>query len=80
MLGAAAPNYSNLLASVTVPAGTVAALDSHFRYMPLAAPLWLTGGVTYVVAAYVLSASPDQLGGATNWPMAPEIWVPIAIK
>lgn len=64
---------SNLLASVTVPAGPVADLDSHFRYMPLASPLWLTGGVTYVVAAYVLSASPDQLGSATNWPMAPEI-------
>jgi hypothetical protein len=27
----------------------------------------------YVVAAYVSSASPDQLGSATNWPMAPEI-------
>ena len=64
---------SNLLASVRVPAGTVSDQDNQFRYMPLVSPLWLTGGVTYVVAAYVLSASPDQLGSATNWPMAPEI-------
>ena len=64
---------SNLLASVTVPAGTNASLEGNFRYEPLAAPLWLTGGVTYVAAAYVLSASPDGIGAATNWPMAPEI-------
>ena len=64
---------SNLLASVSVPAGTLGELDGHFRYVPLASSLRLTGGVTYVVVAFVLSASPDQLGAATNWPMAPEI-------
>ena len=64
---------SNLLATVTVPAGTNALLAGNFRYEPLASPLWLTGGVTYVAAAYVLSASPDGIGATTNWPMAPEI-------
>jgi hypothetical protein len=64
---------SNLLASVTVPAGTNGLLEGNFRYEPLASPLWLTGGVTYVVAAFVLSASPDTIGAATNWPTAPEI-------
>lgn len=62
-----------LLASVDVPAGTNAPLDGNFRFQPLAAPLWLTNGMTYVMAGFALSASPDQACAATNWTMAPEI-------
>jgi hypothetical protein len=64
---------SNLLASVTVPAGTSAPLEGNFRYQALAAPLWLTNGTTYVMAGFALSASPDQACAATNWTMAPGI-------
>ena len=64
---------SNLLASVTVPAGTNAPLEGNFRYQALAAPLWLTNGTTYVMAGFALSASPDQACAATNWTMATSI-------
>jgi hypothetical protein len=59
-----------LLASATVPAGTSGVLEGGFRYQPLDAPLWLTNGVTYVMAGFALSASPDQACAATNWTMA----------
>jgi lysophospholipase L1-like esterase len=46
--------------SVTVPAGTTAALEAGYRFAPLAAPVTLAAG-TYAVVAYGLNA--DDLPG-----------------
>ncbi len=56
-----------LLASVTVPAGTVAPLDSSgvFREVQLSMPLFLPAGTNYVVGALFFVGSPDLQ--AINW-------------
>jgi autotransporter-associated beta strand protein len=44
------------IASVTVPAGTVAPLNDGFRFVPLSAPVFLAAG-QYAVVAYQMNAS-----------------------
>ena len=56
-----------LLASVTVPAGTLAPLDSSgvFREVQLATPLFLPAGSNYAVGAFSMVGSADVQ--AINW-------------
>ncbi len=62
-----------LIASNTIPAGIAGTLNANFRYVALAAPVRLTGGTTYLMAGFALSASPDSAAAASNWTMAPGI-------
>lgn len=48
-----------LLASETVPAGTLAPLEGTFRWIPLTTAVALTPGETYVVGAYWIAGDPD---------------------
>jgi hypothetical protein len=48
-----------LLGSVTIPSGTSAALIGQFRYEPLATPIPLINGSTYILGSYVQSNSGD---------------------
>jgi hypothetical protein len=64
-----------LLASVTVPAGTAAPLDSSglFRYVPITS-LTLPQGTNYVVGAFFVVGSPDgQFYGWSSLSTAPGI-------
>ena len=63
----------SLVTQVTVQAGTAGSLAENYRYTPLASPVSLAAGETYLLAAYVLSGSPDALPGASNWAMGPAI-------
>ena len=58
-----------LVASNTIPAGTFGLLSGNFRYVDLAAPVRLTGGTTYLMAGFALSASADPAAAASNWAM-----------
>ena len=49
------------------------ALGANFRYVRLPKPIRLTGGTTYLMAGFALSASPDSAAAASNWTMAPGI-------
>ena len=63
----------SLITSDTIPAGIGGALSANFRYVRLPKPVRLTGGTTYLVAGFALSASPDPAAAASNWTMAPGI-------
>jgi hypothetical protein len=52
-----------LLASATIPAGTIAPLEDRFRYIGIT-PLGLSAGQTYTAAAYVTSTL-DTVGYTT---------------
>lgn len=60
-----------LLASNTIPAGTLADLNANFRYIAFPDPVRLSGGITYVMAGFALSLSPDPAAFATSWTPAP---------
>lgn len=62
---AAPGNLPSALASVSVPAGTGAALVDHFRYVSIA-PVTLSPGRLYVVGAYTATgeATEFNLGGS----------------
>ena len=62
-----------LVASNTIPAGTEALLAANFRYVTLPTPVRLSGGTSYLMAGFALSASPDPAAAAGNWTMAPGI-------
>ncbi len=62
-----------LVASNTIPAGTVGDLNANFRYVTLTTPVRLAGGTTYLMAGFALSLSPDPAAFASNWTMAPGI-------
>ena len=62
-----------LVASTTIPAGLVGDLNAKFRYVTLPTPVRLAGGLTYLMAGFALSLSPDPAAAASNWAMAPGI-------
>jgi hypothetical protein len=59
-----------LVASSTIPAGLTGDLHANFRYVTLPTTVRLAGGITYLMAGFALSASPDPAAAATNWAMA----------
>ena len=56
----------NLLAAITIPAGTTAPLDNWFRWKPIQTALTLSRG-RYVVAGFTHSAT-DLYAGGMSWP------------
>jgi hypothetical protein len=62
-----------LMASNTIPAGTVGVPVGNFRYVALDTPVRLSAGTTYLMAGFALSASPDPAAAATMWMMPRDI-------
>jgi hypothetical protein len=54
-----------LLATVTVPSGTAASLDSGFRWASLTTPLTLNAGTTYILGAWY-STNADTFGNTAT--------------
>ncbi len=50
---------SNLITSTTIPSGTVATLDSGFRYTSLTSSVTLQTGQTYIIAGHDIGNSGD---------------------
>ncbi len=60
-----------LIVSATLPAGTEAALDGAFRYVPLATPGTLTANTTYVAVAYRTTAVDGVAYQVSNLKVSP---------